>query len=321
MRRFLTTLSAFLALQALLAAALWSRYPLPRNSMFAAAHDKLAHLQATPAPRLILVGGSNLAFGMDSPRLAQALGRPVLNMGLHAGLRLGFMVRQVEPELRPGDVVLVTPEYEQFVTFPDVLPPFQLMEQDLAQARFFTASDWIRLANTAQLYVAHVTQVSARRVFLHEYRQPTAPYTRDSFNASGDMVAHLDLPTTAPPLPARWGLEWRPAAVARGSDLIAELARVAAAHQARVLFAYPPVPAPLVASRAADLQRLDVQLRAALPDVVFLNQPSDACLPPAVFYDTYYHLLRAGRDQRVSQLLTALQAAHVGPAAGTAPAP
>ena len=48
--------------------------------------DKLHVLSATISPKVVLVGGSNLAFGIDSELISKSLGMPVVNMGLHAGL-------------------------------------------------------------------------------------------------------------------------------------------------------------------------------------------------------------------------------------------
>ena len=64
--------------------------------------------------RLLLTGGSNLAFGVDSSRLQAATARETINLGLHGGLGLALMVHEVEDGARPGDLVLLIPEYEHF---------------------------------------------------------------------------------------------------------------------------------------------------------------------------------------------------------------
>ena len=68
--------------------------PPDPNSYFAAAIDKERLLAVTRAPRLLLVGGSNLAFGIDSEQIETITGLAVLNLGLHANVGLRLMLRQ-----------------------------------------------------------------------------------------------------------------------------------------------------------------------------------------------------------------------------------
>ena len=41
-------------------------------------------------------------------------GVQVANMGLHAGLGMNYMLYEIKPYLRQGDVLVVVPEYNQF---------------------------------------------------------------------------------------------------------------------------------------------------------------------------------------------------------------
>jgi hypothetical protein len=75
-----------------------------------AARDKSRRLQNTPGRKLILIGGSNLAFSLDSQILADRYGITPVNMGLHAGLGPRFMTGQVVGHVKDGDVVIVAME-------------------------------------------------------------------------------------------------------------------------------------------------------------------------------------------------------------------
>src|SRR5690349_24986573 len=55
---------------------------------FAGSLLQLELLENTPSPRIILIGGSNVSFGIDARLMQQTLGIPVINDGLHAGLGL-----------------------------------------------------------------------------------------------------------------------------------------------------------------------------------------------------------------------------------------
>ena len=52
------------------------------DSYLAAILEKDRLIRNTPSPKIILVGGSNLAFGIDSKAIEDSLGLHVVNMGL-----------------------------------------------------------------------------------------------------------------------------------------------------------------------------------------------------------------------------------------------
>jgi hypothetical protein len=115
MRAFLLKLLTFLLIQAgLFGLILASANLRSEQNYLAATLEKHARLKSAPSPRLILVGGSNLAFGINSEALGQALGREVVNMGLVGGLGLDFMLHEVAPAVRKGDLVLLSLEYDLF---------------------------------------------------------------------------------------------------------------------------------------------------------------------------------------------------------------
>lgn len=76
-----------------------------KRALLAAESDK---------PRLILVGGSAAAFGVDSALLARELPdyQPV-NFGLYAALGTRVMLDLSIKELRPGDLVVIMPEQQR----------------------------------------------------------------------------------------------------------------------------------------------------------------------------------------------------------------
>src|SRR4051812_14897263 len=84
------------------------------DNYLAAVLEKDRLIRNTPSPKIILVGGSNLAFGIDSKAIQDSLGLKVVNMGLYAKLGLRYMLAQVKPYIKPGDIVVVVPEYDQF---------------------------------------------------------------------------------------------------------------------------------------------------------------------------------------------------------------
>ena len=86
------------------------------NHFYAAMLDKESLLSETGQKRVILVGGSNVAFGFNSTMLKEMLVEEPVNVGLHAGFGLFLPLNLVEDYLSEGDTVILAFEYELLST-------------------------------------------------------------------------------------------------------------------------------------------------------------------------------------------------------------
>ena len=75
--------------------------------------DKLLDYQ-TNKRRLILVGGSNICFGLDSKQIEKKLNLFPINTSIGAGLGLDFMMNDILRKINKNDLVLLIPEYHHF---------------------------------------------------------------------------------------------------------------------------------------------------------------------------------------------------------------
>lgn len=67
-----------------------------------------------PGPRIILLGGSNVFYGLRADEIARAAGRPVFNFGIHGALPLSYYLYRIKEFAKPGDLVLFVPEYGNY---------------------------------------------------------------------------------------------------------------------------------------------------------------------------------------------------------------
>jgi hypothetical protein len=77
-----------------------------------AAERAAARADESRRPRLVVIGGSGSLLGVDAELLEMKLGVPTVNFGLHAGLGTEYLLYRSRREIRPGDSVLLCPEYE-----------------------------------------------------------------------------------------------------------------------------------------------------------------------------------------------------------------
>ncbi|MBC8085896.1 MAG: hypothetical protein H7Z40_01425 [Phycisphaerae bacterium] len=307
-RRFAVRGSIFVTVLLLGCAALLS-VPAPANDFLQAIQDKERVLSAAPSPRTVLVGGSSTAFGFNSAALAAATGRSVVNMGVHAGLGLDFMLRSVEDSLRAGDLVIVSPEYELFdkslrnnTVLYQILPYMQSPDTYLHSVAE-------RVEYRLQLRVQRMQRIVAH-LMKRMVGRTTAPdmYRRASFSALGDFwlpdSTRSVLDTNryiGPPKPAEVPDE---STVRR----LSTFADKASQRGASVVLLYPPLVSPAYARDSANIAGLQQALEKTLrPAVTIAGTPQDFVWPAEYFFDTEYHLNPRGRDRRTSQLIQFLQ--------------
>lgn len=110
--------------------------------VYDAYRKKVAIASRTRSPRILLIGGSNLLFGVDSGRISRELGLPVVNMGVNAGLQLPYILYEAKKVLRPGDIALLSLEYPEMYTY-DGVPNQQIISYLYAfDPGFWKALTW-----------------------------------------------------------------------------------------------------------------------------------------------------------------------------------
>ena len=276
------------------------------SDFMAAIIDKHALLEKTPPPRLIFIGGSNLAFGIDSKRIEDTFGLPVVNMGLHGGLGLEFLLKEIKLAARPKDILILSVEY-----FLNVKGDYRLQNNAVA---FFPALDKIikrdyyvdlkeflcyGITRYAKKNIARVLGLSIRK---DKDIEANLVYSRRSFNVYGDVIGHLDKPSPKE-LRDRSLLTYRKW---EGIDILNEFAGYAESKNIRLFYLYPSYPESefmlnreVILKFAADLKNeLHIQL---------INTPEDSVFPDSLFYDTIYHLNKEGIERRTTSIIGLLK--------------
>ena len=80
------------------------------DTFVGALDDKFERLTTEEGEKIVVVGGSSVAFGLDSERLESYTGMPVVNFGLYASLGTKLMLDLSLGGIGEGDVVVIAPE-------------------------------------------------------------------------------------------------------------------------------------------------------------------------------------------------------------------
>ncbi len=86
--------------------------PQYTDTFVGALNEKYDRLHSVDGEKIVVVGGSSVAFGLDSGLLEEYTGMPVVNFGLYAALGTKLMLDLSESGIKQGDVVIISPEID-----------------------------------------------------------------------------------------------------------------------------------------------------------------------------------------------------------------
>ena len=107
------TILALLAFLSPFAIVITSAFVIPSqysNTFVGVLDEKMERLTSIEEDKIIVVGGSSVAFGIDSALMEEELGMPVVNFGLYAALGTKFMLDLSRAGVKEGDIVVIAPE-------------------------------------------------------------------------------------------------------------------------------------------------------------------------------------------------------------------
>ncbi|WP_291906390.1 hypothetical protein [Chitinophaga sp. CB10] len=268
---------------------------------------KHKRLNEVKGPRLIFAGGSNMAFGLDSRAVEVATQMPVVNLALHGGLGLDFILEELKDVTRGGDVVVLSPEY---------FLEAGRYELDAAVAAFMPESKKYFKHDFYTVFKYSIEsrfdQIGYNRDYLMARwrRRKSAPerdyaaevYAHNAFNGYGDVVAHLELPAYgAPKVPLKLH-----AGYWDGIPKINAAATILEQRGVKFYFVFPTFCQSSYNNNAATISALEATLRKDLR-IPVISRPQDFVYADSLYYDSYYHLAKTGRALRTQQLIRLVQ--------------
>ncbi len=276
-------------------------------SFLAAFADKQELLQNTPGQRVILVGGSSVAFGFDSATLAQIVGVPVVNMGLQGSLGLRFELESLKPNLREGDIVILSPEYHNILgklhsgemlaqialLYPHSMQYFSTWNEVWQLVRAFPAVHTSAIRNMLEDLKLRHCLVCANRETV---------YFRDAFDKStGDVVINEAITRRDTPVVLNLPFDMDSKELSESIKVLNRFEQYAAGRNITVFFFYPSSVDITDDSTAEILIKLDKILRDELTFPI-LNTLEDSQYASEYTFDTAYHLNWAGDALNTSRL-------------------
>lgn len=292
------------------------------QTYLAALQDKRDALAAAPGPRIVIAGGSGAAFGVRCDLLEGELpGYSTVNFGLYAGLGTTVMLELAKPLLRPGDIVIFSPE-QSAQTLSDFFHAPSMWQAADGRPELLTALDGRRRGPMAEAFPAFAG--AKARLF----RDGTAPagegvYARSSFNHYGDIrCPGRERNVMAGGFDPNMPVSFDPA-LPDGAffEAVNGFARWCEANGVTLYYRFCPMNAAAVAE--GELARLDAYAAAlqARLNCPILGDPAQAVLDGGWFFDTNFHLNASGAVVNTAILAGELKGALGDPAPVDIPLP
>lgn len=275
------------------------------ESYTAAINDKLNRLQVLESPKVIILGDSNLAFGINSEKIETALEMPVVNMGLHGGIADVYYEELVKPHIREGDLVIIAPYvFEQDSIFPDKGLAMTMLEKNpLLWEPVSARTRW----ELVPAYPYYAYSCLTKWITLSGNKAVDSSYSRDAFNEYGDVVNKpAQYGKTAEALFANEGVIVIPPYNQQSFDRINAFYDYIVSKGARLLLAAYPVADCQDRPDVTEYENFEAVLRNNL-DCPMISRFEDYFIKPEYFYDTILHLTPEGADLRTEQLIRDLK--------------
>ncbi len=279
--------------------------PQYRYSYNAALLDKVERLEAIHEPKIVLIGNSNLPFGIKSELLEDTFHMPVINMGMHGSLGNAFHEEMAKINVQKGDIIILThTEFSDDDTITDPVIAWLTLENhpklwSLLRAKdipdmYFAFPDYAKRA---------LTLWTSKEGNEQDYGDV---YSRLAFNEYGDIAFERQNTKLDAATYFTESMVQVPEINDTCTNRINELNEYVTERGATLLVAAYPIADVEVTPPEEDYIKFKEQLQESLNCPV-ISDYTDYFLDSSYFYDTNYHLTDEGATLRTKQLILDLQ--------------
>ena len=307
MKRLTKTLVALLSLFACflpvtgLVGAVLLTPPVYSDTFYGALDEKFERLNSIEEDKIVVVGGSSVAFGLDSALMERELGMPVVNFGLYAAIGTKAMLDLSRSGIKEGDIVILAPELDtqtlsMYFSGKNMI---MALDDDYSMLRYIRGDDRLSLIGSlfehAQNKINYIKNGSP---------SPAGIYNIDSFNEYGDIKAGLRDENIMPLYYSPSGMiTLEPEILADDfAEYINEYIAFCESRGATVYYSFPPMNELAVEDSSPEvLTEFTNHLKSKI-NCEFISVIDSYIMDAGYFYDTNYHLNDTGVAYRTRQL-------------------
>lgn len=269
--------------------------------------SKYERLKETPGKRIVLVGGSGVAFDCDSALMDDFFpSYEIVNFGMYAGLGTKAVMDLSENYIHEGDIVILSPEQSE-QTFSDYFNGeymWQAADGAFGMLRDLKSENFEAMLGNFPRFALE----KLNYVMKGQKPQTDSIYQKKSFNTYGD----IELDTCRENiLPNGYDVNQKvrfteDVVQPEFMDYMNDWAKRLEKKGAVVWYRYCPVNK-LSVEDMDDLAAYDVFLRQKL-DFPVIGNPENSLMEAEWFFDTNFHLNQPGKEVNTVQLIRDMKA-------------
>ncbi len=269
--------------------------------------DKHERLKSLKSPKIVLIAGSNYAYGINSELIEKAFNRPVVNMAVHYSVGSDFMLSQLEDYLNEGDIVIMGFEYI-------VNSRGDVNEKLLAEYYYPEAKNWLHFdslfvelkARThfrVTSYKRLINRMIRRNEIIPTVEDSTSYFFRKGINQYGDLIAHLNNPPLKSFPNAKIDEKTSMKSTIKDmNDFTLKMAK----KGVKCYYSYPCFGQYSYKEDSIALSQIDNELRT-LGRFKVLGKMNDFIYPDSLLQDMVFHLNAKGREVHTKKLIDELE--------------
>ena len=267
--------------------------------------DKYARLRSlSDQNKIIVVGGSSVAFGINSQVMEKYLGMPVVNFGLYGPLGTTIMMDLTRGHIKEGDIIVLAPETDEqtmTMTF-NGEGIWESCDSDFTMLLKVRFHNWDDMLGSFWVYAQKKLQF-----FRLGKAQPDGVYDHDAFNEYGDVIYQRTGTIMAEGYDPTVLIDLVPTItnddyIDYVNDYIAYCER----QGATVYYSWPPMNELAIQQNEEGILAFATYIRENI-NCPIISDISDYILDAGYFYDTNYHVNDVGVYLHTSNLTQDLE--------------
>tara|TARA_B100000809_G_scaffold46738_1_gene41154 strand:+ start:19713 stop:20633 length:921 start_codon:yes stop_codon:yes gene_type:complete len=266
----------------------------PQHSFLKGRFLKQERLSNIETPRVILCGGSNLAFGIDTKLIQTKTGLEIVNMGLSRSLGLPYMLKELKGKVKANDIVIFALEFDYYYKKQLLgFTPLFMIENNLNNLEYFNNKDDLtRIINFTPRYL----QIKINQFLSKSNNNANPIYHENAFNEYGDVISHLEFDKTPKNINYNvFNLDHNTTNIALINNFVEE-------HpEAKIFTVFPSFLESNFKIHQKEVEAL-YQLIKIESKTKFIGKSDSFVFPDNYFFDSVYHLNKKGRKLRSERL-------------------
>ena len=269
--------------------------PAQYSSSFVGALDeKYERICEIEEPKIVIIGGSSAAFGIDSALIEKYTGMPVVNFGLYAALGTKLMLDLSRDGINRDDIVIIAPELDAqtLSLYFNAETTLQAFDGNFSMMRGIREENFFSLLGSMWSFSEKKLQYMKNG----DAPNPEGVYNSRNFNEYGDVVwqrdenvmsLHYDPNLPIDPSPEILSDEF--------VDYLNDYVKFCKRRGASVYYSFAPMNK-LGLVPDADMERLSA-FQDAVTDklnATLISEINNYVYDAGYFYDTNFHLNDAG---------------------------